>query len=444
MDNQQHINEALYIREDKDNHSSGGKRAKRVQRSVSSLLVLVVLAALIFAGMDMVSATSNAYLICVDGQEIATMVSEREANDALDMALQAEQDRVGGEEQFKFTYGNDVEIKEIPSVGVEYSSTAEVAELLAGILDFRAEGVSLLVDDVTAFYVTSAETAIQAVNEAKSHYATADEEDVLSIYTEQQISIVSCDVSLSEVLSKRQAVNMLLYGDKNATGEEDSSSPLINVIVERAFSQEEPLPYNTIRIDDDTKLRGTEEVVTEGVDGTQEVFYKKIENNGVLVDTIKTGSEVLVPAVDEVIHVGTRLLFIGGLSTAGDGELAWPLMDGVGIVSSRFGWRSRGWHSGVDIANAIYTTIVAAEDGVVTTAEYQGGYGMLLCISHGQDVETRYAHCAEFYVGVGDSVVRGQPIACIGMTGTTTGPHVHFEVRINGTAVDPLPYLGVE
>ena len=78
---------------------------------------------------------------------------------------------------------------------------------------------------------------------------------------------------------------------------------------------------------------------------------------------------------------------------------------------------------------------------MVTTAEYQGGYGLLLCISHSPEVETRYAHCAEFFVGVGDSVKRGQPIAVIGMTGTTTGPHVHFEVRINGTAVDPLPYL---
>lgn len=439
MDKDQRIDEAPYI-ESPGSGRGKSSPAKRVQRAVSSMLVVVVLAAMVVAGMDMVSATSNAYLISVDGRKVAAMVSEREAYDALELAVQAEQDRVGGDSDFTITYGNNVEVQEIPSVGVEYYSTAEVAEMLSGLLDFQAEAVALLVDDVTAFYVSSAETAIQAVNAAKAHYGSGDEPDIASIYTEQKISLVSSEVSMSDVLSEEEAINMLLYGDVAAHDGEDAM-PMINVMVERTYSQEEAIPYQTVRVDDDTKLRGTEEVVTQGVDGTQEVFYKNIEKNGVLVETVRTGAEVLVPPVDEVIHVGTKLLISGAFSTAGSGELAWPLMDGVGIVSSRFGWRDRGWHSGIDIANAIYTTIVAAEDGVVTTAEYQGGYGMLLCIDHGSDVETRYAHCAEFFVGVGDSVKRGQPIAVIGMTGTTTGPHVHFEVRINGTAVDPLPYL---
>ncbi|MBO7667201.1 MAG: peptidoglycan DD-metalloendopeptidase family protein [Firmicutes bacterium] len=439
MDNRQHIDEASYVKRD-DGKPQKPAPARMIQRAVSSLLVLAVLAALVFAGVDMVSATSRAYKVYVDGQEIATMVSEREANDALELAVQAVQERVGGGNGFTVTYSNDVEVQEIPSVGEVYSSAAEVAEKLGAVLDFQAEGVALLVDDVPAFYVSSAGTAIQAVNAAKAHFASPEEEDVSSIYTEQRISIVSCPVSLTEVLSESEAVNMLLFGDADADHDSEYS-PMIDVIVERAFSQEEPLPYETVREDDDTMLRGTEEVVTEGVDGTQLVHYTQIERNGVLEDTVKTGADVLVPAVDEVIHVGTRLLISGAFSTAGNGELGWPLMDGVGIVSSRFGWRDRGWHSGIDIANAIYTTIVAAEDGVVTTAEYQGGYGLLLCISHSPEVETRYAHCAEFFVGVGDSVKRGQPIAVIGMTGTTTGPHVHFEVRINGTAVDPLPYL---
>ena len=411
-----------------------------VQRAVSSLLVLAVLAVLALAGANMVSATSNAYQIIVDGKEVATMVSEREAKDALQLAVQNEQDRVNGGSGFNVSYSNEIEIQEIPSIGAEYSSVSEVAERLGKVLDFQAECVALMVDDETAFYVSSAETAIQAVNAAKAHYGSPDDDDVASIYTEQKISIISCDVSLADVLSEKEAENMLLYGSIKAV-EDDEAAPLINVIIERTFSQEEPLPYETIREDDDTMLRGKEEVVTEGVDGRQLVYYTKIEKNGVLVDTVKTGADILEPAVDEVIHVGTRLLLSGNFSTAGSGELAWPLMDGVGVVSSRFGWREWGWHSGLDIANAIYTTIVASEDGVVTTAQYQGGYGLLLCVDHGSGVETYYAHCAEFFVGVGDTVKRGQPIATIGMTGTTTGPHVHYEVRINGTAVDPLPYI---
>ena len=174
MDKDQRIDEAPYI------ESPGAERgksspAKRVQRAVSSMLVVVVLAAMVVAGMDMVSATSNAYLISVDGRKVAAMVSEREAYDALELAVQAEQDRVGGDRDFTITYGNNVEVQEIPSVGVEYYSTAEVADMLSGLLDFQAEAVALQVDDVTAFYVSSAETAIQAVNAAKAHYGSGDD-----------------------------------------------------------------------------------------------------------------------------------------------------------------------------------------------------------------------------------------------------------------------------
>ena len=442
MDNREHIKEASYVgaRAARKREAS---RAKKVQRVVSSLIVVFILSVLIVAGVDMVSATSNAYLICVDGEEIATMVSEREADDALALAVVNEQERVGGGEDFNITYVNDIEIQEISSAGVVYSSMAEAAEMLADYLNFEAEGVALQVDGELAFYVSSAETAIQAVNDAKAHYGTMAEVDVVSVYTREQISIASVSVSMDEVLSVRQATNMLLYGSTSVVAEEERE-PMVSVIVERTFSQVEALPFQVIRVDDNTMPRGSEEVMTEGVDGTQEVFYTVIEENGAVLETTQTGANVINAPVDEVVNVGTRLLVSSARSTAGAGELAWPLMDGVGVISSRFGWRSRGWHSGIDVANAIYTTIVAVESGTIITTEYQSGYGNLVVVDHGTGVESWYAHCDQFYVSVGDEVERGQAIACIGMTGTTTGPHVHFEVRIDGTPVDPLPYLGVD
>ena len=111
------------------------------------------------------------------------------------------------------------------------------------------------------------------------------------------------------------------------------------------------------------------------------------------------------------------------------------------MVTSRFGWRSRGWHSGVDLAAPVGTMILAAESGTVVVCEYQSGYGNVIYIDHGNGVQTRYAHNDEMFVSVGDYVERGAGICTIGMTGTTTGPHVHFEIRIDGTAVDPLPYI---
>ena len=99
-------------------------------------------------------------------------------------------------------------------------------------------------------------------------------------------------------------------------------------------------------------------------------------------------------------------------------------------------------HSGIDLAASQGTAIVAADGGTVTFAGYNsGGYGNMVKISHGNGVETRYAHCSEIDVSVGDKVAQGQLIAKVGNTGRSYGSHCHFEIRINGEAVDPLKYL---
>lgn len=112
-----------------------------------------------------------------------------------------------------------------------------------------------------------------------------------------------------------------------------------------------------------------------------------------------------------------------------------------GTITSRFGSRSRGLHTGLDIANSTGTPIKAAATGVVTYAGYKGSYGYMVVISHGNGVETYYAHCSRLYVSAGDSVSQGTVIAAVGSTGNSTGPHLHLEVRVNGVAKNPQNYL---
>jgi murein DD-endopeptidase MepM/ murein hydrolase activator NlpD len=122
----------------------------------------------------------------------------------------------------------------------------------------------------------------------------------------------------------------------------------------------------------------------------------------------------------------------------------WPVRGGW--VSSGFGWRvdpfsgRRGIHEGVDIANRLGSPVYAMGDGVVRYAGPKGGFGLFVEIIHG-NIVTRYAHNNELVVKVGDRVSRGQLIARVGSSGRSTGPHLHFEVRRNGRAVDPKPYL---
>lgn len=115
-----------------------------------------------------------------------------------------------------------------------------------------------------------------------------------------------------------------------------------------------------------------------------------------------------------------------------------------GTISSRFGANSsirRSSHTGLDIATSSGTPIVAAASGTVSFAGYKGSYGNLLVISHGNGVQTYYAHCSRLYASVGQTVSQGETIAAVGSTGNSTGPHLHLEVRVDGVAYNPQNYL---
>lgn len=119
----------------------------------------------------------------------------------------------------------------------------------------------------------------------------------------------------------------------------------------------------------------------------------------------------------------------------------WPAR---GTVSSPYGlrWNGTDFHPGIDIANDMGTPICATADGTVTAAGWNaGGYGNMVDIDHGNGIMTRYGHAMQVVVTAGEHVRRGQIIAYMGSTGFSTGPHVHYEVRVNGTPVNPVGYL---
>jgi murein DD-endopeptidase MepM/ murein hydrolase activator NlpD len=123
----------------------------------------------------------------------------------------------------------------------------------------------------------------------------------------------------------------------------------------------------------------------------------------------------------------------------------WPVN---GIVLSKFGDRqdpftSEGthFHTGVDLSAGMGTPVHVAADGVVLSAEYSGRYGKMVVVDHGNGMQTRYAHLSRFGVVPGQEVRRGEVIAFSGATGRVTAPHLHFEVRVGGSAVNPYPYL---
>lgn len=151
-------------------------------------------------------------------------------------------------------------------------------------------------------------------------------------------------------------------------------------------------------------------------------------------------SEILALAIQ-----GLDTKYIGGV-------MAWPV-PGYTRITSKYGMRTHPitgiykLHTGVDIGAPTGANFVAANDGIVTKAGYNGAYGNMVIIDHGGGVSTLYAHGSEIVVNVGDTVKKGETVVLkVGSTGYSTGAHAHFEVRLNGVVTDPMPYIttGIE
>ena len=180
----------------------------------------------------------------------------------------------------------------------------------------------------------------------------------------------------------------------------------------------------------------------------KELNLSIIEKNTENAEEIKTNSvEVAKENITSAINnktitainkdeVNTREGVVNGIKLA--------VMPVSGTISSRYGASSRirvSTHTGLDIACTTGTPIKVTADGTVTFAEYNGSYGNLIKVDHGNGVETWYAHCSKLIATVGQTVNAGDVIALVGSTGNSTGPHLHLEVRINGTHVNPQNYI---
>lgn len=212
------------------------------------------------------------------------------------------------------------------------------------------------------------------------------------------------------------------------------------------------IPYKTVKVNTDTLYVGDKKVVVKGENGIQEVTELVTYIDGVKVGTKEISRTTVRETIDEKIQVGTKKnATSSGPVTSFGGRFIWPAGGGATSVSSYYGRRSlTGWHGGIDIVKpggrSTGCPIFAAESGVVKLARYYNSYGYCVIIDHGNGLNTYYAHMKEgsIAVSVGQRVSRGQVLGQIGATGFVTGPHLHFEVRINGKTVDPAPYLGIK
>lgn len=247
-------------------------------------------------------------------------------------------------------------------------------------------------------------------------------------------------------VSELKAMNPVLQENPNIyVGQElvvSKSVSYLNVTTTRREVYPEDIPYTTKDIKSDKYYTTYKKVTKKGVPGEQLVTALVTYEDGIPVSRQVLATEVIKEPIPAERVVGTKSVVysVGNASGTSKGFI-WPTKRAGAYVSAGL-WGYKG-HTGIDIAGVGRgANIYASAAGTVVRVRWNtSGYGYHLMIDHGGGIQTLYAHCSNMYVKVGQYVNQGDVIAAVGSTGNSTGPHLHFEIRINGQYVNALNYI---
>ncbi|MCL7747493.1 peptidoglycan DD-metalloendopeptidase family protein [Halalkalibacter alkaliphilus] len=278
--------------------------------------------------------------------------------------------------------------------------------------------------------VVSVKDAIKKFNKGvlEEQPYTVKEGDVLGTIASDHNLTTS---ELLELNSELDRDSVIRVGDEIKV---QAYKPVVKVLSTYVTKKEEEIPFETEVREDDSMFKGDQKVTQEGQAGVQVIEYEVTEENGSLTKRSVLSEEVTKEPVKKVVTKGTKVI-----PSRGSGTLGWPAVGGY--ISSYQGNRWGRFHRGIDIARPSNYNILASDNGTVTFAGTQGGYGNLVRINHNNGMETLYAHLASIDVSVGQTVSKGQKIGVMGQTGNSTGIHLHFEVYQNGQLKNPMDFL---
>lgn len=223
----------------------------------------------------------------------------------------------------------------------------------------------------------------------------------------------------------------------------EKTTPVLSITTVEEATYKQVIPGDIEYVVFSNLYEGQTKVYQEGSDGLKEVTVSVTKVNGEEVGRELVSETVISEPVTKVIGYGVKKKPVEQETavSSGNGGYIHPLK-GRGCVSSGYGSRWGRFHKGIDFAASAGTPIYASAEGKVVYSGYNtGGYGNLVIIEHSNGAQTYYAHCSRLYVNVGDKVSQGQRIAGVGTTGDSTGNHLHFEIRIDGSPVNPSKYL---
>lgn len=447
-------------------------RVSFAKHPVSPLLYVVILAlaigAVTFNGMY-----SRAYVLTVDGEELGVVSCEGDVETMVAHVETRASDILGE----SFHYDADIELTPAITAANGFDDMGEMEDTMFASAGALVEAYAISVDGVELGYAPSEEALQEMLERVASPYFTEyttgfdfvedvqvypvelpsnTEYDVESIYQtltaytieEAYYTVQKGDTfnhiaySLDMTPADLSALNPNININKIQIGQQlviQEAVPFLSVYTFENKTYEAVIPSPVEEIPTADLYVGNSKIKEQGEDGlalqNADITYR----NGVEVDRVINTSETIEAPTTTYTYVGTT----PRPKTASNGYYLWPTS--THRITSPYGYRYLfgvyEFHLGVDIGASYGTSIKASDGGKVTYSGWKGSYGKLVIITHDNGSQTYYAHCSQLLVSYGDRVYQGQTIAKVGSTGNSTGPHLHFEIRINGKTVNPLDYL---
>lgn len=394
------------------------KNAGRMYKLIAfGIFSLILIAVSVFS-----SGVKLTYNLIYNGEVFATVSGKSVYNEAIKLAkAELSGDKVDI---------TQAEIKSVITINEKTNSAKEVSQLILKNAPSVYAGYEVLVGNKTVGYISDIAVFENAKNDRLAAF------DVEGAKCESNFTVnVSATPAYftAELLSKSEEIQ----------------SAISNLDVKTVAVKNEiyTVKYETVAKKDSSKNAGYQTVLTEGVNGlgqtTEEITYL---NGEAISDPVITNTITRAP-VDEVVLVGTKNVYVTSApQNASSAGFRWPL-SARGTLTSKYAESRSGGsklHGGIDIGVETGTKVLAVKSGTVVESKYYSDYGYSVVIDHGNGLKTRYAHNSRNTVSVGQKVTAGQVIARSGNTGRSTGPHLHFEVILNGNRVNPGYYLDLK
>ncbi len=447
--------------------------ALSVHRAVGPVSFLAAAAALGVA-LTVTTLYSPSYAVTVDGQEVGVVADqemvaaaiqqvEREGSSLLGYDYQVE-----GELDYQFTLTLKSDLtSETEIENYFYSQLSSVSSSLRKCqvsVDGQVIGVvkdeevlNQMLEELKNQYVTENTTSVEFVEQVDVDYVYAAD-NLMTVEEMEAALTANTTGETTYTVQKGDTFNAIAYANDMSVSDLKALNPDVDInrlMIGDVLNVKELIPLLSVQttehqvytqaiecpveeVEDSSMYKGDSKILTQGEEGEAEIEADVTLINGYEKERTVTSTTTLREPTTTVKAIGTK----EKPKTASKGTYQWPVS---GRISSYFGGRyifgSYSYHSGLDIACSYGTSIKAADGGTVTFAGTKGTYGKLVIITHDNGTKTYYAHNSSLLVSAGDKVYQGQTIAKAGQTGRATGVHCHFEVRVNGTAVNPLNYL---